>query len=194
MKRKSARRTSRSLCKPEIEGRVERMIGVFMPSRIAGARWQRHDQPRRQGCHRARADRQRREVGTRTGQGHPFVAQGHAWTVPAWHLVRRSTRWSRMTATRPAMDSYLVHVPPISAEDKAMIAAAAARAAKRNLKSSSACRTGSTTCPVLRPTNAWSRSQPSISKVLSVATRVRGERPCCRTRPWPSSICAWFPA
>ena len=61
--------------RPEVEAALAKMRRRLHALRVAGSRRHRHGQPRRERRGRAGAGVERREVGTRSGEGHPLVAQ-----------------------------------------------------------------------------------------------------------------------
>ncbi len=137
---------------------------------VAGPRRARHGQPRREGCRRARARLERREVGPRSGEGRSFLAEGDGRQPGLASGEGARRRSSRPTATRITIDDY-PQPRPLDArgegDDRRGLAAARRSESRR---SSSACSTGSTTCPGRRRTSGSSRSRRSTSRASSAAT------------------------
>ncbi len=179
--------------RPEVEAALRKCVGRLHAVCFPGPRRRRDGEPRRQGGRRARAGVERRDVGARARR-RTSTPRSRRWSTARRGIwSRRSTRWSRPTATRSPIDDY-PQPRPLSAEEKAMIAEAARRRERgAGPEAVSACSTGSTTCPGCRRTSGSSRSRRSTSRGWSAATPARAARPSCRTARWRRSTCGWCP-
>src|SRR5881396_11134 len=140
--------------RPEVEAAFRKCIGVFMPSTMQDL----------DGVVTL-------SLGAKGVVELELVSSGEKWgrgpakdihsslkamvDSPAWHLVKALDTLVSADGNTITIDDY-PKPRPLSAEEKAMIAAAA----KRNRRSPSACSTGSTISPGSRPTSALSRSRP----------------------------------
>ena len=62
--------------KPEVEAALKKCVGVFMPSSMQDRDGTVTSKSGREGCDRGAVNFERREMGTRAGEGHSFFTEG----------------------------------------------------------------------------------------------------------------------
>ena len=145
--------------RPEVEAALRKCSGVFMPAASQDLDGIVTVSPRRERRRRAGARIERREVGTRSGEGHPFLTEGDGRQPGV--ASRQSARHARL---RRRQHDHHRQLPDAAAaqrrregDDRRRVEAPQRSAVE---EVASACSTGSTTCPGSRPTSASSRSRP----------------------------------
>ena len=106
---------------PEVRAALEKRSASSFPAPARNRR-QRPRSPWRQGRGRAAADLERRKMGTRAGEGHPFEPKANV-DSPVWHLIKALNTLVSEDGQTPAIDGWFENVKPLTARQKELIAA-----------------------------------------------------------------------